>query len=63
MPSRLLRTEEQLAHLSPTEWRHINPYGDYHFDLTPLAGHRPLRAGFHARTQPPHVLSISRRPR
>lgn len=28
-------TDEQLAHVSPTEWRHVNPYGDYRFDLTP----------------------------
>ncbi|MDA8356403.1 MAG: Tn3 family transposase [Actinomycetota bacterium] len=36
-------TDDQLAHLSPTEWRHINPYGDYRFDLTPHVGRRSLR--------------------
>ncbi len=37
---------EGLAHLSPTTYGHINPYGKYHFDLeTGLgrAGLRPLR--------------------
>ncbi len=35
---------EQLAHISPTEWRHINPYGDFRFDLAPPPGRRPLRS-------------------
>ncbi len=38
-------TAEQLAHVSPTEWHHINPYGDYRFDLNPPTGRRPLRTG------------------
>lgn len=33
-------TDNQLAHLSPTEWPHINPYGDYRVDLTPRVGRR-----------------------
>lgn len=30
--------EEDLAHLSPTRYGHINPYGRYRFDLLPEEG-------------------------
>ena len=33
-----LVNEEDLAHLSPTRYGHINPYGRYHFDLLPDEG-------------------------
>lgn len=36
-------TNDQLARVSPTMSRHINPYGEYHFDLAPPPGLRPLR--------------------
>ena len=37
-------TDEQLAHVSPTASRHINPYGEYRFDLARQPGLRPLRS-------------------
>ena len=37
-------TDEQLAHVSPTASRHINPYGEYRFDLARRPGLRPLRS-------------------
>jgi hypothetical protein len=36
-------TDDQLARVSPTMSRHLNPYGEYSFDLAPLPGLRPLR--------------------
>ena len=30
--------EDDLAHLSPTRYGHINPYGRYRFDLPPEEG-------------------------
>lgn len=37
--------DEDIAHLSPARFEHLNPYGQYLFDLTPLLhkGLRPLR--------------------
>ncbi len=36
--------EEDLAHLSPTRYAHINPYGRYRFDLDAGAGDKDLRS-------------------
>ena len=37
--------DEDIAHLSPARFEHLNPYGKYLFDLThlPHKGLRPLR--------------------
>ena len=39
--------EDDMAHLSPARFEHVNPYGKYFFPLTEAArrqGLRPLRA-------------------
>ncbi|MGH2579169.1 MAG: Tn3 family transposase, partial [Actinomycetota bacterium] len=36
-------TDEQIAHLSPALWRHINFLGSWRFDHQPPNRHRPLR--------------------
>ncbi len=38
--------DEDIAHLSPARYSHINPYGKYHFNLEEIRkrkGLRPLR--------------------
>jgi hypothetical protein len=39
--------EDDLAHLSPARFEHVNPYGKYYFPIHKIAerqGLRPLRA-------------------
>ena len=42
---------DDLAHLSPLGWEHINLTGDYHWETSPTLGpdqFRPLQIGAHA---------------
>lgn len=36
--------DEDVAHLSPTKYGHVNPYGRYRFDLDPEPGDAPSHA-------------------
>lgn len=38
-----IRDDEDLAHLSPTRYAHVNPYGRYRFDLEAGPGDADLR--------------------
>lgn len=37
-------SDDDVAHLSPARFEHINPYGRYHFDPALAQARRPLRS-------------------